>query len=194
MAINTSKTYLFRSAALVDSGTGANTTVTVTKGTSSIKVPTTYSWFGDVNNIPQLRGDKEMLEATTLSDTQVSQIAGIFGASDLQFEINLPSAADLDKLEFESDDGKEYAWLVYISQLDKGYVWRGGMSFTPAEFGVNEVAHATVTTGNTSGVFYVGQQSSSASVTTDKTYLTYSATGGTNSTPQVTLTSGAKPA
>ena len=128
-----------------------------------------------------------MLEATSLSDTQVVQIEGIFGASDLQFEINLPQNSELDTLEYESDNGKEYAWLVYISQLKRGYVWRGSMSFTPAEFGVNEVAHGTVTCGNNSGVFYVGQQSSDAD-TDEKSHLSYD---GNNRT--VTLATGAEP-
>lgn len=155
MAINTSKTYLLRAEPLP--ATGTNDRLTIVKNGKSFTIPKSFSWFGDVNNIPALRGDKEMLEATTLSDTQVRQIAGIFGASDLQFEVNLPENTALDKLENETDNGKEYFWLVYISQLGRGYVWNGDMSFTPAEFGVNEVAHGTVTTGNESGVWYVGE-------------------------------------
>lgn len=176
MAINTSKTYLFRSAALPTSGSITNG-VTIAKGTNSIEVPNTFSWFGDVNNIPELRGEKEMLEATTLSDSQVIQIEGIFGASAPRFEINLPDGDGLDKLEYESDNGSKYAWLVYISQLNKGYVWKGTMSFTPAEFGVNEVAHGTVTAGNESGVFYVGQNSTSATGTNEKSWLSFTGTG-----------------
>lgn len=159
MAINTSKTYLLRA--------DGNTTLSITDGSpnavelvkngKSFIIPKSFGWFGDVNNIPELRGDKEMLDATSLSDTQVVQIDGIFGASVLQFEVNLPKSTDLDTLENETDNGKEYYWLVYISQLGRGYVWKGNMSFTPSEFGVNGVAHGTVTTGNESGVWYVGQ-------------------------------------
>ena len=73
----------------------------------------------DIKDFPDMIGDPEMLETTTLSDAQVTNIPGIKSSDTLTFTCNYTKAdftavnADADKplyYTLEFSDGSQFAW------------------------------------------------------------------------------------
>lgn len=73
----------------------------------------------DIKDFPDMIGDPEMLETTTLSDAQVTNIPGIKSSDTLTFTCNYTKAdftavnADAEKLLYytlEFSDGSQFAW------------------------------------------------------------------------------------
>ena len=73
----------------------------------------------DIKDFPDMIGDPEMLETTTLSDPQVTNIPGIKSSDTLTFTCNYTKAdftavnADAEKLLYytlEFSDGSKFAW------------------------------------------------------------------------------------
>ena len=73
----------------------------------------------DIKDFPDMIGDPEMLETTTLSDAQVTNIPGIKSSDTLTFTCNYTKAdftavnADAEKLLYytlEFSDGSKFAW------------------------------------------------------------------------------------
>lgn len=75
----------------------------------------TYEKLLDIKEFPDLGGEPEMLETTTLSDNMQTYIAGIQSLDSLSFTCN-----------YDNDD---YDKLAALSGLTEGYaVWLGGTS------------------------------------------------------------------
>ena len=95
----------------------------------------------DIKDFPDLLTAPEMLETTTLSDRQVTQIPGIIGASDLTFTYNF-TKEDFGKVE--ADAGKHLFYVLEFSDGSK-FSWEGQhVSGLPCK-GVNEVIEAQIT-------------------------------------------------
>ena len=94
----------------------------------------------DIKDFPDLIAAPEMLETTTLSDKQVTQIPGIAGASDLTFTYNF-TKEDFQKVE--TDAGKHLFYVLEFSDGSK-FSWEGQHTSGLPGKGVNEVIEAQV--------------------------------------------------
>lgn len=94
----------------------------------------------DIKDFPDLISGPEMLETTTLSDPQVTNIPGIRGSDMLTFTCNYTSA---DFATVEADEGKE---LVYVLGFSDGssFSWGGQHTCGLPGKGVNEVVEFTI--------------------------------------------------
>jgi len=94
----------------------------------------------DIKDFPDLISDPEMIETTTLSDPQVTNIPGIRGSDMLTFTCNYTSA---DFATVKADEGKE---LVYVLGFSDGssFSWGGQHTCGLPGKGVNEVVEFTI--------------------------------------------------
>ena len=94
----------------------------------------------DIKDFPDLIGDPEMLETTTLSDAQVTNIPGIKGSDMLTFTCNYTSA-DFKKV---NDDAEKP--LFYVLEFSDGskFSWQGQHTCGMPGKGVNEVVEFTI--------------------------------------------------
>ena len=84
--------------------------------------------------------EPELLETTTLSDAQVTNIPGIRGSDLLTFTCNYTSA---DFAKVKADEGKT---MYYVLQFSDGsaFNWQGQHSCGLPGKGVNEVVDFTI--------------------------------------------------
>ena len=94
----------------------------------------------DVKDFPDLLAEPEMLETTTLSDAQVTQIPGIKGASSLVFNYNYTKE---DFAKVEADAGKALFYKLTFSDGSE-FTWEGQHTSGLPGKGVNEVVEAQV--------------------------------------------------
>ncbi len=94
----------------------------------------------DVKDFPDMLGEPEMLETTTLSDAQVTNIPGIKGSDMLTFTYNF-TKEDFGKVE--ADAGKHLFYALEFSDGSK-FTWEGQHTSGLPGKGVNEVIEATV--------------------------------------------------
>ena len=94
----------------------------------------------DIKDFPDLIGDPEMLETTTLSDAQVTNIPGIKGSDMLTFTCNYTSA-DYKKVEDDAETPLFYA--LKFSDGSK-FSWQGQHTCGLPGKGVNEVVEFTI--------------------------------------------------
>lgn len=99
------------------------------KGTTVAEV-TTYSKLVDIKNFPDLGGEPEKLDTTTLSDSQETSINGIKSMDTMAFDHNY-NAADYDTLKALEGVQTKYS------------IWMGG----------TEEANGTITPTGSSGKF-----------------------------------------
>ena len=102
----------------------------------------------DVKDFPDMLGEKEQLEVTTLSDAMQKHILGIRSASTMQFTYNF-TKEDFSKVE--ADAGKDLYYALVFSDGSK-FTWRGQHSSGLPGKAVNEVIEATVNIVATSEV------------------------------------------
>lgn len=102
----------------------------------------------DIKDFPDLISDPELLETTTLSDAQVTNIPGIKGADMLTFTCNYTSA-DFDKVN--KDAGKPLAYVLEFSDGSK-FSWNGQHTCGLPGKGVNEVVEFTINIAASSAV------------------------------------------
>lgn len=126
MAISTYKTYLMKGS-----------------GTSSI----TFSKLLDITSFPDIGGDPEQLETTTLSDAMRTHINGIQNTDSMQFEANY-TKTDYDAVKAVTDS----TWFAVFfggtttsAATDGTYYFKGTPSVKISGGGVNEVVHMTIT-------------------------------------------------
>ena len=94
----------------------------------------------DIKDFPDLIGDPNLLETTTLSDAQVTNIPGIKGSELLAFTYNYTSK---DFAAVEADANKELFYALEFSDGSK-FTWQGQhVSGLPGK-GVDEVIDAVV--------------------------------------------------
>lgn len=112
----------------------------------------TYTKLIDIKEFPDLGGDPEMLETTTLTDSMQTYINGIQSSDGLEFTANYTSAnySAVDALA----DGKSHDFAIYFG--DEGaegkFTFSGMVSVRINGAGVNEVVEMTVTIAPTSEI------------------------------------------
>lgn len=118
------------------------------KGTSG----TTYEKLIDIKEFPDLGGDPEMLETTTLSDKMQTFIAGIQSLDAMNFTANY-TLADYQKLvalEGKTEDyavwfgGTESGGTLTPSGADGKFEFSGQLTAYPTGGGVNEVVSMNI--------------------------------------------------
>lgn len=103
----------------------------------------TYSKLIDIKDFPDLGGDPELLETTTLSDAMQTYIEGIQSADALPFTANY-SKEDYDKLV--ALKGRKEAYAVYFGEDGANGMFKfdGYLSVKVNGGGVNEVRNMTI--------------------------------------------------
>jgi hypothetical protein len=94
----------------------------------------------DIKDFPDLIGDPEMLETTTLSDAQVTNIPGIKGSDMLTFTCNYTKA---DFTAVNADAEKPLHYALEFSDGSK-FTWQGQHTCGLPGKGVNEVVEFTI--------------------------------------------------
>ena len=94
----------------------------------------------DIKDFPDLIGEPELLETTTLSDPQVTNIFGIKGSDMLTFTCNYTSA-DYAKVEADAETPMFYA--LEFSDGSK-FSWQGQHTCGMPGKGVNEVVEFNI--------------------------------------------------
>lgn len=94
----------------------------------------------DIKDFPDLIGEPEMLETTTLSDAAVTQIPGIKSSDMLTFTCNYTKA---DFTAVEGDANKALFYALEFSDGSK-FTWQGQHSCGLPGKGVNEVVEFTI--------------------------------------------------
>lgn len=116
------------------------------------KDSSTYQKLVDIKEFPDLGGEPEMLETTTLSDNMQTYIAGIQSLDGLTFTANY-DMTDFQKLK--ALEGKEEEYAVWFGGTgDVGSVtpdgsngkfsFKGQLSVFPVGGGVNEVVDMSI--------------------------------------------------
>ena len=130
MAISTYKVFLMKKGASAD----------------------TYEKLVDIKEFPDLGGEPEMLETTTLSDNMQTYIAGIQSLDGLSFTANY-DMTDFQKLK--ALEGKADSYAVWFGGQESGGVvtpdgsngkfeFDGQLSVYPVGGGVNEVVDMNI--------------------------------------------------
>ena len=94
----------------------------------------------DIKDFPDLIGDPNLLETTTLSDAQVTNIPGIKGSDLLTFTCNYTSA---DFKAVKDDEGTPQHYVLEFSDGSK-FSWQGQHTCGLPGKGVDEVVEFTV--------------------------------------------------
>ncbi|MCR1900866.1 phage tail protein [Ligilactobacillus apodemi] len=72
---------------------------------------TTWEEFADIKTIPELGGDTEKVDVTTLADDRRKQVEGIQNASNVQFQV-VYKGPSFSKALAEAGNRKQYQWKV----------------------------------------------------------------------------------
>ena len=104
----------------------------------------------DIKDFPDLISDPELLETTTLSDAQVTNIMGIKGADMLTFTCNYTSA---DFAAVNDDAGKPLFYELAFSD-GSSFSWQGQHTCGLPGKGVNEVVDFTINIAASSEVTF----------------------------------------
>ena len=123
--------------------------VTLAWGTSAETVEKVI----DIKDFPDMLSEPEMLETTTLSDAQVTNIPGIRGGDALTFTYNYTKA---DFTAVEADAGKPLYYALTFSDGSK-FTWQGQHSSGLPGKGVNEVIEAQVIIAASTPVTFVAE-------------------------------------
>ena len=94
-----------------------------------------YEKFSDIKSFPDLMGDPNTIETTTLSDDQQTFIPGIKTGDTLQFVCNYSS--DLST-KVKAIEGQDTAWQVKFSD-GATFTFKGAVSMGIPGKGVDEV-------------------------------------------------------
>ena len=94
----------------------------------------------DIKDFPDLISDPELLETTTLSDAQVTNIPGIKGSDMLTFTCNYT------KEDFSAVNEQANTTLFYALEFSDGskFTWKGQHTCGLPGKGVNEVLEFTI--------------------------------------------------
>lgn len=112
-----------------------------------------YTKLIDIKEFPDLGGEPEMLETTTLSDKMQTYIAGIQSLEGLKFVSNYDKTdfSNLKKLENKQEHyavwfgGTENAGVVTPDGSNGKFTFDGELSVYPVGAGVNEVVDMNIT-------------------------------------------------
>lgn len=130
----------------------------------------TYEKLVDIKEFPDLGGEPEMLETTTLSDNMQTYIAGIQSLDGLSFTANydMTSFQNLKALE-----GKTNSYAVWFGGYESGgamtpdgsngkFRFDGQLSVYPVGGGVNEVLDMNISIAPSTPITFSAEQSQSA--------------------------------
>lgn len=101
---------------------------------------TTVAKVVDIKDFPDLMGEPNMLETTTLSDAAQTFIPGIKSTDIMTFTYNY-TKADFDKVK--ADEGKALYYELAFSD-GSAFVWQGSHVATLPGKGVDEVIEAGI--------------------------------------------------
>lgn len=132
------------------------------KGTTSGD-DTTWAKLVDIKEFPDLGGEPEMLETTTLSDKMQTYIAGIQSLEGLSFTSNYTKS---DFATLKALDGKTEKYAVWFGGTESGGVvtpdgsdgkfeFDGQLSVYPVGGGVNEVVDMNITIAPSTPINFV---------------------------------------
>lgn len=154
----------------------------------------TYDKLIDIKDFPDLGGDPEQLETTTLSDKMNTYIPGIQSLDALEFTANY-TASDYARLRAMEEDSsgtrKEYYFAVYFGGTTSGseltptgvdgiFKFKGKISSYPTGGGVNEVVDLKISISPSTVIDFEGPNYT----------VTYNANGGTGTIAPATVTAG----
>ena len=114
------------------------------KGKGSNPTPASLTQLIDIKDFPDLGGEPEMLETTTLSDDMQTYIPGIQNLEALTFTCNY-DVDDFKKLRAMKDKEYDFAVLFGDSGVNGKFEFSGKLSVYPVGGGVNEVVDMAVT-------------------------------------------------
>lgn len=148
-----------------------------------------YSKLIDIKDFPDLGGDPEQLETTTLSDKMNTYIPGIQSLDALEFTANYTASefARIKAMEEDEYGSKiDHYFAVWFGGVGEGsgltpngndgkFKFKGKLSVYPSGGGVNEVVDLKISI-SPSTIIEFEQGTSAANYT-----VTYSANGGTGS-------------
>ena len=124
------------------------------------KTDSTYSKLIDIKEFPDIGGDPEMLETTTLSDKMQTFILGIQSNEGLSFTANYTKA---DFTALQALEGTEVDYAIWFGATESGgsvtpdgsngkFSFKGELSVHVNGGGVNEVVEMTVTIAPTTAI------------------------------------------
>lgn len=104
----------------------------------------------DIKDFPDLIGEPEMIEVTTLSDSQVTNIPGIRNSDVLTFTCNYTNA------DFAAVDKDANTELHYVLEFSDGssFSWEGQHTCGLPGKGVNEAVEFTINIAVSSAVTF----------------------------------------
>lgn len=105
----------------------------------------------DIKDFPDLIGDPELLETTTLSDAQVTNIPGVKSSDLLTFTYNFTKET---YAAVEADANTPLHYALEFSDGSK-FTWQGQHTSGVSGKGVNEVIEATVNIAASTAVTFV---------------------------------------
>lgn len=111
----------------------------------------TYTKFADIKDFPDLFGDPNTIETTTLSDNQQTFIPGIKTSDTLSFTLNWDKTIASQIIELE---GKDTKWKVQFSD-GAAFTFSGAASLGVPGKGVDEVLEMTLNIVPSTVVTYV---------------------------------------
>lgn len=122
----------------------------------------TYTKLIDIKEFPDLGGEPEMLETTTLSDNMQTYIAGIQSMDGLSFSANY-DMAEYQKLK--ALEGKKESYAVWFGGTESSgtvtpdgsngkFAFDGELSVYPVGGGVNEVVGMNITIAPSSPITF----------------------------------------
>lgn len=118
----------------------------------------TYAKLVDIKDFPDLIGDPNTLETTTLSDSQQTFIPGIKSSDTLQFTANYTST---DFSTVKGLEGTEYYWKLIFNDAATAstgtgstFSWTGKVTAGLPGKGVDEVVEMTINIVPTSTVSF----------------------------------------
>ncbi|WP_263862119.1 phage tail protein [Ligilactobacillus animalis] len=104
---------------------------------------TTWEEFADIKTIPELGGDTEKVDVTTLADERRKQVEGIQNASNVQFQV-VYKGPSFAKALAEAGNRKQYQWKVtYPDGMTA--TMRGSYNIKFASVAVNGALGYTIT-------------------------------------------------
>ena len=121
--------------------------ITLKWGTTSTDVEKVI----DIKDFPDLMGEPDMLETTTLSDAQVTNIPGIRSSDSMSFTYNYDSATFA---KVEADAGTHLFYELAFPDGSK-FTWEGQHTSSIPGKGVNEVLEASVVVAASTPVTFV---------------------------------------
>ena len=106
----------------------------------------------DIKDFPDMIGEAEMLETTTLSDAAVTNIPGIRSSDTLTFTCNYTKA---DFTAVNADANKALYYALEFSDGSK-FTWQGQHTCGLPGKGVNEVVEFTINIAASTAVEFAG--------------------------------------